>query len=151
MSNVHALHAELPEASVEYAPLVEPGEYKLAFVHFTTALMFGRAPKLGLLFRVLDFGPSNGVVLPRWYGVKRLKGRPGKNGNFVAKARGDFIEDFYRLLDHKGRLDRLPMSQWRQGVYTGVVETVTKNSRGREYPEPVRYSVIRSLKERNNG
>ena len=65
----------------EKPPLVKPGVYDLAFLHHETARLFGgRALKLVLWFRIITLGEYFEVVLPRYYNVLSIKGKPQKYG-----------------------------------------------------------------------
>ena len=71
-----------PTFGLEPQTVVKPGQYQLAFVRYKTALLYGKAAKVGLKFRIVDLGPYFEKELYRWYNVKRLIGSPGKSGKF---------------------------------------------------------------------
>lgn len=125
--------------------LVPPGEYQLALSHWTTYLLFGKAAKLTLWFRVVQQGPHFGAILPRHYNVKSLSGRARRNGQFKATHGGDLVREYARLLPSPGRLDRIALQPLTARVVVGRVDTVTNARDQKELPSCVRYSVIREL------
>lgn len=127
-------------------PLIPPGDYQLAFVGHHT-MIFCRAPKVALRFRVIDQGPHFGTELERFYNVRRLVGKQGKNGKFKIGASSDLLLEFCRCApDRVARLDRLPITALKQHIVIGEVHTVDRNRNQVELPEPLRYSVIKALK-----
>jgi hypothetical protein len=129
------------------SPLILPGEYTFLFRGHSTWVMFGRSPKLILEFSIVDDQMYSGVVLKRYYNVRKLKGRPGRNGNFVASKKSDFMRDFFRVCPAypPKRFDRIPMSRL-EGIYIhGKVKTVTTGYDQKDIPEPLQYSVIAEI------
>lgn len=126
-------------------PLIPPGTYRLAYIgHYT--MVFCRAPKVVLRFRVIENGPSFGVVLERFYNVKKLKGKPGKNGSFKVGASSDLVYEFCLISTGRiSRLDRLPLSLMKNAIIIGEVHTVKNNRNQKSLPELMRYSVIKEL------
>lgn len=125
-------------------PLVEPRAYEVMLDFYETALMF-KTPKLILTFTIVTQGPAYGIRLPRYYNVKRLIGKPGKNGNFAVGKKGDFLREFLTLFSCKpDRLDRLPISYFNGVTIKARVVTV-KRSRNRDIPEALQYSKISEL------
>src|SRR5690348_9034146 len=106
-------------------PLVSPGQYELCFDRSETAILFGRAPKLVLWFRVITFGDHFGVLIPRYYNVTKLVGRAQKYGRFKVGAKSDFLREYARLFSTPARLDRIPMSAFEKVTLIGTVRTVT--------------------------
>ena len=133
----------------ELSPLIEPGDYMMAYIGRHTAYLHGRTPKLALNFRIVDPGPFFEVELERWYNCKRLVGKPGKNGNFLPPVNGSFLMEYANLfptvLTRKSRLDRVSFLPFKNTVLTGRVETVKRNSTQKELPEVLQYSTIREL------
>jgi len=128
-------------------PLIPPGEYIFRFVGYLTWLMFGRSPKLVIEFAIADNEMYSGVILNKYYNVKKLKGRQGRNGNFVATQKSNFMRDFFRVCPAypPKRLDRIPMSRLEGIDIKGQVKTVTKGHDQKEIPEPLQYSVISEI------
>lgn len=130
----------------ELPPKVRPGFHTVMLDSWSTALMFqGKAPKLICIFAIVSSGEDHGKRIPRYYNVKRIKGKPSVRGAFQATATGDFAREFYTLTNYGGRrLDRLPMTLLEGLTIRCEIETVT-SARGREIPEPLQYSKISRL------
>ena len=126
-------------------PKIPPGEYAVQMKTFKTAMMFGKASKLIIDFVIVEQCDYFGLVLPKYYNVKRLIGRPQEGGRFKVGATGDFARDYFRLLQvgHR-RLDRLPMSVMEGVTFLAKVSTV-KRARDGDIPEALQYSKIERL------
>lgn len=131
----------------ERPALIPPGEYLLRFDHHETAVMFGRAPKLVLWFTVISQGPYfDAVKLAAFYNVRRLIGRPARNGRFKVGFKSSFLRDYFRLFTSAAnRLDRIPMSAFKNVIIRARIRTVMTGSDQGEIPEQLRYSVIDEL------
>lgn len=126
-------------------PRIPPGEYAVQMKTFKTAMMFGKAPKLIIDFVIVEQCDYFGLVLPKYYNVKRLIGRPQEGGRFKAGATGDFARDYFDLMQMSyRRLDRLPMSVMEGITFLAKVSTV-KRARDRDIPEALQYSKIERL------
>jgi hypothetical protein len=128
-------------------PLIPPGEYTFIFRDHSTWEMFGRCPKLILKFSIVDDEMYSGVVLNKYYNVRKLRGRPGRNGNFVASRKSNFLRDFFRVCPAypPKRFDRIPMSRLEGLPILGKVKTVTKGFDQKDIPESLQYSVITEI------
>ena len=139
----------LVEIDGEQPPLIEPGRYKLAYIRHETVMLYGKAAKLVVWFRVVTFGPYFETVLPRWYNVKCLVGKQGKNGRFKVGHKSDFLREYLNCFEDQfaknGRLDRVPVGNFEGVILRGEVRTVTKNSSGHNIPNLLKYSVISRL------
>ena len=122
-----------------------PGDFDVAFVVFSTFVLFGRASKLNLQFKVATFGEHFEKRISRYYNVTRLIGRPGANGRFKVGFSSDFIREYGRLFPVPPRLDRIPMSSFQNHIFTARVRTVDKGSQQEAIPDGLRYSVISEL------
>ena len=131
----------------EELPLIPAKKYEFGLIDYATKLMLGKNPKLVLRFKVLDYGDQFGVILSKYYGVKKLAGKPGKYGGFIVGRKSNFLRDFLTLFPDQSvsRLDRIPMSRFQGVIITGQVRTVTKGSNQRRIPEPIQYSIIGDL------
>lgn len=126
--------------------LVTPGVYELRFDYHETMVLFGRASKLVLWFTVISMGPYFDCVrLPRFYNVKRIIGRPQRNGRFKVGFGSDFIREYARLFPAPGRLDRIPMSAFSSHIILGRARTVIRGSDQSDIPEMLQYSVLDEL------
>ena len=126
-------------------PLVPPGQYQLALENWSTVMLFGRAPKLVLQFKICDFGPHFELKLPRWYNVKKLKGKVGRNGRFTVGWSSDLVRDYARLIGMPARMDRINLDALRGLVAIGMVETVTRDRSQSVLPACCQYSVVRAM------
>lgn len=134
------------ELDGERPALVPPGEYHLRFDHYETLVLFGRASKLVLWFTIITPGPYfDQARLARFYNVKRLIGRPQRNGRFKVGFNSDFLREYARLFPTPQRLDRIPMSEFSRHIVIGRARTVTKGSDQTDIPEALRYSVLEEL------
>jgi hypothetical protein len=134
------------EMDGERPALIEPGTYDLRFDHHSTCMMFGRAPKLALWFTIISMGPYyDKVQLVRYYNVRKVIGRPAKNGRFKAGWMCNFTREYGRLFRLPSRLDRISMTAFSKVIIVGTVRTVITGSDQCEIPEQLRYSVIDEL------
>lgn len=129
----------------ERPSLLPPGIYDVGFLGFSTFVLFGRASKLALHFKVVTYGEHFEKRISRYYNVTRLIGRPGPNGRFKVGFSSDFIREYGKLFPVPTRLDRIPMSSFEKHVFTAKVRTVEKGSQQEAIPEGLRYSVISEL------
>lgn len=126
-------------------PHIPPGIYQLAFISHHT-MIFCRGPKVVLRFRVIEQGPHFGVELERFYNVRQLLGKSGKNGRFKVGSSSDLVLEFCRVAyDRITRLDRLPLSAMKNFIIKGVVHTVVKNRNQKTLPDVLQYSVVKEL------
>lgn len=131
-------------------PCISPGDYLVALDHYKTQLMFGRQPKLIMAFRVAD-GEHTGVLVPKFYNVRRLKSKAGRRGKFEVGRHSDYLYDFARLYGLPKRLDRLPMRPWYESLLKAKVVTVKRGRGGRELPVPLQYSKIDQFVDKEAG
>ena len=128
-------------------PLIKPGEYSLGFDHHQTARLFNQ-PKLILWFTVLSEGEHHGTKLKRFYNVRSLIGKSGKNGKYHPSGwSSDLIREYAHLFGSipDDRLDRFSLNPFKKVIITGEVKTVTQDSKKRGIHEYVQYSVIERL------
>ncbi|HEY1891982.1 MAG TPA: hypothetical protein VGG63_16380 [Steroidobacteraceae bacterium] len=146
-----APNTALPEVFAELdgdrPALVEPGEYDLRFLHHETLILFGRASKLVLWFKIISMGSPyfDTVKLARFYNVKRIIGRPGRHGRFKVGFNSDFMREYGRLFRPPSRLDRISMSAFERAIIVGRAKTVTRGSDQTAIPEGLQYSVLEEL------
>jgi len=127
-------------------PLIKPGEYPLGFEYHETARLFNQ-PKLILWFTVLSDDEYHGVKLKRFYNVRSLKGKPGKNGEYHPSGwSSDLVREYAELFGEvPDRLDRFTLKPYKDVIIIGDVKTVSLDSRKRGIPSCVQYSVIERL------
>ena len=131
----------------EESPLIPERKYDLVLVDYSTALMLGKCPKLVLRFRVMEFGDYFGVVLSKYYGIKKLVGKPGKYGGFQVGRKSKFLREYLTLFPGQPvkRTDRISMSRFQGVIIRGEVKTVTRGFDQRKIPKPLQYSVVGEL------
>ncbi|KGM55374.1 hypothetical protein N799_07285 [Lysobacter arseniciresistens ZS79] len=96
-------------------------------------------------FKVADQGEHFGAMVPRYYNVISLRGKPGRGGQFKAAAGGDLARDYARLLALPHRFDRFDLQQLRKRVIVGRVGTVLTGARQEVLAPASQYSVVREL------
>jgi hypothetical protein len=126
-------------------PLIVPGKYQMRFKDWETRILFGRQAKVGVLLEVCEYGPHFGMRFVRWYNARELKGRPGRNGRFVAGWSSDLVREYTSIVDLPTRSDRVALSRLRNFLLLGQVVTVTKDRRQRALPLALHYSTVNFL------
>lgn len=129
----------------ERPSLVPPGTYDVSYIGFSTFILFGRASKLNVQFKILTMGEHFEKRISRYYNITRLIGRPGIGGRFKVGFSSDFLREYAKLFPVPNRLDRIPMSAFEKHIFTAKVRTVEKGSQQEDIPESLRYSVISEL------
>lgn len=127
-------------ASVDTAPLVPPGEYHVHYLGHETSFMFNSA-KVFVHFQINE-GEHNGVKLYRAYRVKSIKGKPRRYGSFKLGHTHELYRQFVRMTGTKERADRISLARLKGCGLRVSVRTVRKDSKQRELPEPLQYSVV---------
>lgn len=125
------------------------GEYEAVLSDYYSCNICG-TDKVVFLFTIVDFGDYHNVIIPRFYSVKRLIGKKGMNGRFVAKVspQSAFIKDYFQMYPTAPKLrpDRVPMSLLQESAYVITVGDVGKNNKQVEHIEQVKYSVVRNVR-----
>ena len=129
-----------------YYPHIPEGTYDCTLANWYTVNICG-VPKVILLFSILDYGEHFETIIPRFYAIKRFKGKTGLKGAFVSKARGAFAEDYYTMYPDAPRLrpDRVPMTKLQGKIFTVSVGDVLTNNKQKEHIEKMKYSVVRKI------
>ena len=126
-------------------PRIPDGEYVVEFIgHFTAKMFREQTPKVGMRFTIVE-GDFEGFEILRFYSVRRLIGKAGPDGKFVAKSWTcrQMMEFCLCFPDQElTRLDRLPMSRWHQGRFRVTTRKATNNHEGEIKPDQIRFSVI---------
>lgn len=108
-------------------------------------MYFGRAPKLTLWFKIVQFGPHLEAMVARHYHVKAIDGKPRRNGGFRVTFGSDFVREYALVASPGNRLRRFPLKSLHKTVSIGLVDTVTMSARQKDLAPAARYSVIREL------
>lgn len=130
----------------ELAPQIPDGEYCFKLRRHITGIMFG-SPRLVLEFSIIDMGEYHGTVLKKYYNVRKLIGKAGKKGRFLAKPTGDLLIELCTLFPQWKitRLDRVPLDGLYNSIIKGKTRTVTNNNQRKKLPGQLKYSVIEKL------
>jgi hypothetical protein len=126
-------------------PLIPDGTYEAIFTGHETSLLFGRAPKIYLHFRLVCSAEHDGKELYRAYPVNALKGKPGRNGRFKLTKHQDLYKTLCRLLDLQARTDRLSLQGLKGRVLRIRTRTVKTDYRQTALPTFHWYSVVDSI------
>ena len=127
-------------------PLISPDTYDLAFVYYETIRLFGgRSEKLVLWFRIVSQCKYFETVLPRYYNVTSIKGKPSKYGDFKVGRNSSFLREYASLFDMPKRTDRIPMSVFNKYIFKGKVKIVTHGFNQQKIPKQLQYSVVSEL------
>jgi hypothetical protein len=127
-----------------HKPKIPDGDYQARFLWHDTALLFVRSPKVVMHFEICE-GPYAQTRLSRYYRVKHLIGKVGRNGRFKLAAGGDLYRTLVRLQDVKTRPDRISIRPLRSMLFRIGVRTVDRDREGRPLAEGAQYSVIATL------
>lgn len=131
-----------------FHPRIPAGQYESVMTGWYTANILG-TPKVVLLFTIIDFGEYQNVIVPRFYAVKRLTSKQGLNGTFIAKPRGAFSDDYFKMRPTapKLRKDQIPMTTLQNKPMLITVGDVTHSSdKKKEHLEQQIYSVVREVR-----
>ncbi len=138
---------KVKEITDGFFPLIPEGEYESVMTDWYTANISGN-DKVILLFTIIDFGEYQNVIVPRFYAVKRVIGKHGFNGKFIAKPRGAFADDYFMMRPDAPRLrkDQIPMTTLQDKPMLITVGDVIKNSKQKQHSEQQKYSVVRKVR-----
>ena len=142
---------EVADGFVEGPELVRvpDAEYLAACIRHTCVEVrqFGGAPKVYLNLRLLDAGAHTDKELFRAYRVLRVIDRQ----RFIMGRRSDLLKMYARVMevpDHRQRLDRISLRALRGMLLIIRTRTIDHDSKGRELPEALRYSVVDDILRR---
>lgn len=129
----------------DFIPLVPAGEYQLVYERYET-FQFCRTAKVAVWFRIIDMGPHFDKVLPRYYNVRKLKGKVGRFGNFQAKRSGDLVNEFCTIANWRpNRLDRFSFERFKGKIIKGRIGVVDRDYQQKPLHELARYSKVEAL------
>ncbi len=123
---------------------IPPGEYKLAYCDYRTAMAFGQ-DRVVVRFKVIEPAKHFGHELERWYRVKRIRSKPKKYGRFDVGRRSDLYREWTQLFGEPLRGDRISYSKLKHHVVIANVRTVVLDKEQKELSEEMQYSVIDEL------
>lgn len=111
----------------------------------STALVFGKTPKVFWEFTIVEPGDWFEHKAFAAFRVRSIVGRPGKAGKFVLAAGGDMYATLVRLLDVKQRTDRITLRPLRHMLFRIRLRTVRTNYKHEKLAEHAQYSVIEKI------
>ena len=128
-----------------FKPLLPEGRwFEARFVGHATAIIF-TTHKVFWEFQIVEPGDWFEQRLFRAFRVRKIIGRPAKQGKFVLAAGGDMYDTLVRLLDVKQRADRITIRPLKQMLFRIRTRTVRTNHRQEPIPEHAQYSVIDAI------
>lgn len=139
----------VPAAKHDY-DLVPAGVYEAVYATDYTGHYFRNAPKLVVLWRLAD-ADHLGAIIPAYYAVPAVIGKPRRHGRYAAVGRGSKLaRDIAALLGRRPhRLDGpFPADDVRGRLYRVEVVTVDRDFRQRPLPKGACYSRIERVLER---
>ncbi len=130
---------------------IPKGNYSACLIDASTRLFyFGRSPKVVLTFRILDMGPYFGKQVRGFYAVKRIKGKPRRNGTFEAGPRSRLLRDISKLIDSRPPTDHVPERIIEAAIFEIEVRLVDTVS-GEKLTESMQYAVVDRIVRRLQG
>ena len=124
---------------------IPKGTYSACLIDASTKVFFfGRSPKVVLTFRILDMGPYFGKLVRGFYAVKRIKGKPRRNGTFEVGPRSRLLRDLSKLIDSRPPTDHVPESIIDAGISEIEVRLVDVVS-GEKLTESMQYVVVERI------
>ncbi len=130
---------------------IPKGNYSACLIDASTKLFFfGRSPKVVLTFRILDMGPYFGKKVRGFYAVKRIKGKPRRNGTFAAGPRSRLLRDLSKLMNSRPPTDHVPESIIDAAIIEIEVRLVDTVS-GEKLTESMQYAVVDRIVRRLQG
>ena len=139
MSNIKHLNPPDPLFSSDYEPSVPDGIYRFAYVRHSYVMAFSKSWKLFVQFRIIDEGKYFGVLVKRYYNVKKVnkKYRPPPTGNLNRDMRKLFGPDSIK--------GGTPFAKLRKSIVVAETETVKKDYLGKYLGKENEYSKITKL------
>jgi hypothetical protein len=145
-SNVVALSRRYRYADA----LIEPGTYDAKLVDAETALFFfGRAPapRVVLWFQICTIGDAFEAVLPAYYAVRSIKGKPRRRGRFAIGFKSHLARDLAAMLGRRPPLELVPIEDIAVRLLSVKVGTVERDRGQLQIPAGARYSVVQRVLE----
>jgi hypothetical protein len=128
---------------------IAPGWYEALVDGYQVRKPFPRRSVVVVWFTIIEPGPAFGVHVARWYNALSIR----KRGFKVAHA-SDLYRDHMQITrpGKPPRLDRIPISQWKNLELLVKLEPVRKDHSQREIPaqmQELRVRQVRLLEESN--
>ena len=122
-------------------PLLPEGEWiEARFVGHETREVF-KTPKVVMRFQIVAPGEFFGRELERHFRTRKVLDPKGRDGKFVLNQRSDLFPPMVKLLDEKGRPDRITLRPLKHMLFRIRPRTVKHDHRQHKRPEAAWYSV----------
>ncbi len=126
--------------------LIAPSAYDARLLDVETAMFFfGKSPRVVMWWQLCTMGPAFEVVLPGYYAVRAIVGKPRRRGFFRCGFKSRLARDLAAMMGCRPRLDRVPVEDLSADLYRVVVETVGKDREQEAIPTGAQYSVVRRV------
>ena len=130
---------------------IPKGNYSACLIDASTKLFFfGRSPKVVLTFRILDMGPYFGKMVRGFYAVRRIKGKPRRNGTFEAGPRSRLLRDISKLIDSRPPTDHIPTNIIEAAVFDIEIRRVDR-ANGEALSDSMQYAVVDRIIRKSDG
>lgn len=130
----------MSKGTIDGPAKVPPGLYVVKFLFSETGIQWGN-PKLTARFVVLSPEKWQGCELCRHYNIKELLSPPGRNGTFVAKARGALRKEMACMPGVVAGRDAIDLCELHGQEISVEVRTTEKDGTGAKLGDDA-YSVI---------
>ena len=117
MSNKKTNVVPFPQNRLYVDALIAPGMYAARVIDTETAVFFyGKSPKVVLWFQICTFGDAFEVIVPAYYAVRAIKGKPQRNGHFVIGFKSRLARDLAAMTCRSTRPQN-PVWCWSRSLW----------------------------------
>ena len=126
---------------IDQPVLITPGTYEAVMVGWKVNYNgYFRRHILLMHFRIIEMGPSHGVILTAWFNVKESKSKTTVKSGW----KSDFLRMYQACFDIKlDRKDRIPMSSFNSALLKVEVMTIAKDTKGQPLAKINQYSRVK--------
>jgi len=133
----------LPERARYADALIEPGRYDARVVDAETRMFFfGRSPRAIVWFQIASMGAAFETILPAYYAVRSITGKPRRHGRFRIGLRSRLARDLAAMLNRRPPLDVVPLDELVNALFAVDVVTVDTDATQQAIPAGARYSKV---------
>ena len=112
---------------------------EITLVKYFKGFMYGKVPKLILVFRIVTEGKYFGQHIYRCYNIKGFT----KRKEIIPKGwHSDFVREYSRLFGKPRKLRDTGVRPYKTKIFSCTVRTVEKDSKQKPFPDDMKYSVI---------
>jgi len=88
---------------------ISPGTYQACFIGYETwARCRGWDPRVVAVWRITEMGQYFDTVIPTYYRVLSISGKPRRNGRFRIGTRSRLFRDMGRMMYRRPPIDHIP-------------------------------------------